>query len=234
MSDLKEKKIYKDVSYKIRTGPDENDFIELSSIYVIADGGYLDWSVIISAFGPSSNPTEYKFTDWIASVRKDVECFFGILKKRFRFLKCPIGLHSKEDIDNVYWTCCIIHNMILQFDGLDRLWEANVNWGSINPTNNAQNNNEINVGNDYNPIIHNHDTFVPTYVHDLIPESDIHSYESIEKVQHNKLKKMLANHLQIMYREGKLRWPKYRKECSNNYIANEVVRINMPNIGDLD
>ena len=65
-----------------------------------------------------------KFTDWVASVRKDVECFFGILKQRFRYLKNPIGLHKKEDVDNVVKTCVLLHNMILKFDGLDKLWEV--------------------------------------------------------------------------------------------------------------
>ena len=60
--------------------------ITLSSGYVIADGGYLHWSVIIDGFDPSPIMTKYKFTEWIGSVRKDVEYFFAILKKRFRFL----------------------------------------------------------------------------------------------------------------------------------------------------
>jgi hypothetical protein len=74
MSDLKEGKIFKDVSNNIRTGDGENDFITLSNVYVIADGGYLAWGVIIDGFGVSAEPTKYKFTDWVASVRKDVEC----------------------------------------------------------------------------------------------------------------------------------------------------------------
>ena len=65
--------------------------------------------------------------------------------------------------------------------------------------------------------------------------NEVHAYENVtdEKLQHEKLKIFLANHLQIMYREGKLRWPKYRKEIENNYIVNEVVRLHMPGSGDI-
>jgi hypothetical protein len=84
IDDLKSHKIYKDLSYKIRTGPNEEDYVELSSCYVIADGGYLEWSVLITGYGISGDPVKYKFTDWVASVRKDVECFFQLLKGRFR------------------------------------------------------------------------------------------------------------------------------------------------------
>lgn len=38
LDDLKTRKIYNNVSYKVRTGPNVGDFIELSSCYVIADG----------------------------------------------------------------------------------------------------------------------------------------------------------------------------------------------------
>jgi hypothetical protein len=76
----------------------------------------------------------YKFCDWIANVRKDVECFFGILKGRFRFLKNPITLQKKEDLDNLLATCCIINNMILKENGLDSLWEDGVNWETLNPS----------------------------------------------------------------------------------------------------
>ena len=89
--------------------------IKQSDIYVIADGGYLEWAVIIARFGAYGDPIEY--SDWIA---KDVQCFFGtILKQRFRYLKNPITLHEKEDIDYAFITCVIIHNMILKFYGTE-------------------------------------------------------------------------------------------------------------------
>ena len=58
-----------------------------------------------------------------------MECIFGILKGRFRCLKLPILYQSKDAIDNMVFTCCVIHNMLLSHDGLDMRWERDANWG---------------------------------------------------------------------------------------------------------
>ena len=73
------------------------------------------------------NADDTDFSKHLESVRKDVECFFGILKGRFRILKLPILFRSRERIDNAFFTCCILHNMLHAFDGLDVL-EADVDW----------------------------------------------------------------------------------------------------------
>ena len=79
-------------------------------------------------------PTKYprcqddaRFSKWLESVRKDVEWFFGRLKGRFRILKLPILFRKKKDINNIFFTCCILHNMLHSFDGLGEL-ESEVEW----------------------------------------------------------------------------------------------------------
>ncbi len=52
-------------------------------------------------------------------MRKDVECTFGILKGRFRVLKTGIRLHKIEAVDKIWLTCCALHNLLLEADGLD-------------------------------------------------------------------------------------------------------------------
>lgn len=56
---------------------------------------------------------EYRFSAWLASIRKDVECAFGILKKRFRCLKLPLFFKSIHMIEHVFVTCCMLHNMMI-------------------------------------------------------------------------------------------------------------------------
>jgi len=58
------------------------------------------------------------WSEWVESIRKDVECFFGVLKARFQFLRNPIE-YNIFTIDDVFKTCCILHNMLLAYDGLD-------------------------------------------------------------------------------------------------------------------
>ena len=47
---------------------------------------------------------------------------------RWRILKLPILLQKKDQVDNVVFTCVILHNMVHCFDGRDE-WESGIEWG---------------------------------------------------------------------------------------------------------
>jgi len=51
-------------------------------------------------------------------MRKDIECVFGILKKRFLILKNPIRQQIKQNIERMFLTCCVLHNMTMEEEGL--------------------------------------------------------------------------------------------------------------------
>jgi hypothetical protein len=55
-------------------------------------------------------------------MRKDVECTFGILRGRWRILKTGVRLHGVEKVDQVWFTCCALHNWLLEIDGLMNEW----------------------------------------------------------------------------------------------------------------
>ena len=239
---LKEKKIYKDVVYRVRTGLGENDYIELSQVWVVVDGGYLEETIMICGFPASSVPMEYKFTDWVASVRKDVECFFGILKARWRWFRNPITVHFQTTIDDAFITACIFHNMILRHDGLDRRWEDEVNWNNIDPGDNDE---QVDASNDDDPLfvptVHTAPTpFVPTYVHDIIPPTHpAHYHDENGRFHFQYFRDLLAKHLSFTYRLGKLRWPKIRSKTIDvrgeiNDDHNQLPRDAFPNAGDLE
>ena len=244
MNKLKDQEIYNNVTYKVRTGVRDEDFIELKNCYVIADGGYTPWYCILCGFGPVSERHKYKFNEWIASVRKDVECFFGILKQRFRYLQKPIELLQKEDVDNVFITCCILHNMILKADGLDKLWENGVNWKRLNPRKKKARDYEQDVDEDtgdeeseeelYVPIINakgvDNDALDVTDI--LPPPKNYFAIYDDEKRKHEFNKELIANHLHYQYVRNELRWPKYRKEIDKT--ANETIRNEyFPGAGDI-
>lgn len=135
---------------------------------------------------------------------------------RFRFLKNVITLHRRSDVESAFNTCCILHNLILELDGLDILWESDVNWSNVNPE--FENEESEGDGDElvyqdpsYDITLHTEDEkFVPTYVHDLLPAGERRIYEE-EAVNFATLQMLLANNLQYMYRLGKLKWwPKVR------------------------
>ena len=70
---------------------------------------------------------EMAWSTRLESVRNDIECVFGRLKGRFRICKTGILFSTREKIDNAWFTACIIHNMLLQHDGLDKL-EKDMDW----------------------------------------------------------------------------------------------------------
>ena len=86
-------------------------------VYTICDGGYGDARNLISAFrnagvaGPKLD-----WSRWVGSVRKDVECTFGVLKQRFRILHTKIARRRANDVENLFKVCAILHNLILERD----------------------------------------------------------------------------------------------------------------------
>ena len=60
-----------------------------------------------------ANDKEVRYSEWVTSIRKDVECSFGMLKKRFRCLKLPFMWKDIHTIEHVFVTCCMMHNILL-------------------------------------------------------------------------------------------------------------------------
>jgi len=55
--------------------------------------------------------SEALFSLWQESKRKDIECFFGMFKKKFHFFNHPIPFASMEEIIETFYCCLILHNM---------------------------------------------------------------------------------------------------------------------------
>jgi len=99
--------------------------------YLISDNGYHHWKLFTCPFKVHSQEEALRWSRWLESVRKDVECFFGRLKVRFMSLYNPIYLKYEDDIDALMITCCILHNMLLQWDGLDISYQDPSSWKTM-------------------------------------------------------------------------------------------------------
>ena len=100
--------------------------IKYCGCYVIVDNGYLKWSTTVPPMKNTNSRREIRFSDWIESMRKDVECTFGIMKGRWKVLQYGIKLHGIHKCDDLWLTCCALHNMLLEVDGLAAGWENGV------------------------------------------------------------------------------------------------------------
>jgi hypothetical protein len=84
-------------------------------VYLICDNGYLRWPQIICLFTvdePCHTEAGY-FSSNLESVWKDVECTFGIIKKRWRILNNGLAYREIGDCEKIFWMCACLHNFLL-------------------------------------------------------------------------------------------------------------------------
>jgi hypothetical protein len=78
------------------------------------------------------NPMHDRFTkwevfwsEWVESCRKDVECFFALVKCQWRLLRNKVEYHDAIIIQHCLHTACILHNMLLAYKEYDTFqWDA--------------------------------------------------------------------------------------------------------------
>ena len=92
-------------------------------VYCIVDGGYVQQPHVMSAFHTTSDDDQIAWSKMLGSLRKDVECFFGRLKKRFTIFHDGVRVHDIERLDDIFFFCCALHNWLHFADGLDEDWE---------------------------------------------------------------------------------------------------------------
>ena len=73
--------------------------VKYKGVYVIVDNGYLQWSCTVPPFTVTGDMDEIRWSKWLESMRKDVECTFGILKGRWRILKSGIRIEGVDAVD---------------------------------------------------------------------------------------------------------------------------------------
>ena len=69
---------------------------------------------------------ETRWSRWVESMHKDVECTFGILKGRWRILKTGIRVYGADKVDEIWLTCCALYYWLLDIDGISSQWKDGV------------------------------------------------------------------------------------------------------------
>ena len=126
--DVKNGIIPDNFEFKLFQKNEHNEIVEIvyKGVWFIVDNGYLAWSCTVP---PDKHATSYesiRFSEWLESMRKDIECLFGIMKGRFCILRYGFRFHSIANCDKLWLTCCALHNLLLDIDGLDRNWDTTV------------------------------------------------------------------------------------------------------------
>ena len=97
--------------------------VTYKGVWFMVDNGYLSWSCTVPSVKDGTSYKVIRFSEWLESMRKDVECTFGILKGRFSILRYGLRFAKIQHCDQTWLTCCALHNMLLYVDGLHKNWE---------------------------------------------------------------------------------------------------------------
>jgi hypothetical protein len=87
-------------------------------MYLICDSGYLCWPQSICPYSSTTAASaEGYFSSNLERVRKDVECTFGIMKKRWKILNNGLMYRDIKVCEKIVVTCSCLHNMLV--DNMD-------------------------------------------------------------------------------------------------------------------
>ena len=181
--------------------------ITYKGAWFIVDNGYLNWSCTVP---PMKNPVSYqeiRFSEWLESMRKDVECTFGILKGRFAILRHGIRTESIATCDKLWLTCCAIHNKLLFIDGLHENWET-----GAKSYYEEEGNTEVRVPFAVNRLNRheNEDDIVET-TPTTIGQFDKYTVDGkriVSKMPLKLFQERLVHHFDIRFKKNDIQWPK--------------------------
>lgn len=180
--------------------------------WFIVDNGYLNWSTTVPPMKHPISYEEIRFSEWLESMRKDVECTFGILKKRFTVLKHGIRLNSISECDKVWKTCCAIHNKLLLIDGLD------VGWDESKKSMNNDSDDDIDIPfsmkrlnrHQENQTIHSGFKYDDNYFNKYTKNGK----RIVRKIPLEVFQERLIHHFDIRFKNNDLTWPKRNKKVN--------------------
>jgi hypothetical protein len=82
--------------------------------YYLADKIYPEWATFVKSISRPQSEKDKLYSAKQESLRKDVECAFGVLQSRFDIVRRPARLWHREYVVNIMQACVILHNMIVE------------------------------------------------------------------------------------------------------------------------
>jgi len=140
----------------------------------------------------------------------------GIMKGRFRILKLPFEFQDETYIDNVFYTCAVLHNKIQRHQNFDEVWKENEHWlGRGGLFGNEHVGSRL-----YGPPRGKNSTYIDVDAH-----SDFSGRGSVDMVSLDEgdmceseawkeLGEDLARNYYSLKLNNKLKWPKGQRECA--------------------
>ena len=181
--------------------------------WFLSDNRYQNWSVLVAPMKDAVLYPDIRWSKWVESIRKDVECTFGIMKGRFRILKIGIRLQSIDAVDKLWCTCCALHNMFLDDDGLSKQWDTGVSsdWEGILGMHNKKDTPDMTydvsgMGYGNNSFDYDDDESDQIIIDDQII-NDNNNSKFVHKMKCFDFKQKLIDHFDILFENEQIKWP---------------------------
>jgi hypothetical protein len=219
MRNLHDGKILQDVTFSLLSdngigGTREETY---RGAWVIVDNGYLPRATTVPPMKEPSTFPELRWSKYTESSRKDVERVIGVGKMRFRCLKAGIRIRGSNvftKFDNIWLTCCALHNWLLDVDGLSAEWKEGVqgdcqsSWG-LHDEKDAQ---RFGVTRDYDASAPSASRDTEDQTEDSEEEVDlvevsISGEQLVRKMKLAVFRGKLVDHFDYKWRRQEIRWP---------------------------
>ena len=145
-------------------------------------------------------------------MRKDVECTFGIMKQRFSILRYGVRMEKIKNVDEIWLTCCALHNKLIFIDGLDKDWDIfkEVN-NNVNQSNNETNTVPFSISR-LNRNLNSFNSHCMNIIHESVfKEYTINGNRVVNKMPLDLFRQCLINHFDIRFKMNSIKWPKHIK-----------------------
>jgi len=206
--------------------------------YLIVDGGYQPVSWLMNPFSSGCSADEKRWSEWLESVRKDIECTFGILKARFRLFDMPLRFHRFSDIEYAWKSACILHNMNITYNGNDLAdWERNINWSYLDPDFDTLEGNQV-LGDDialmndyYEEEASSHRYRRPLGHQQRIVTDNTESgseFHGRNTYHYYDKRQQLVGHFNVMFKLGLVKWP--RRSGVATRLLMRIPKVDMRNM----
>ena len=111
-------------NFKYRLINKDGVWKEFKGAYVIGDGRLIDARFVMCPLLIASEADELAWNNMLTSLRKDVECFFGRLKRRFWILWIGVRSRIYARVEQAFRLACALMNWLHEIDGLGDDWTA--------------------------------------------------------------------------------------------------------------
>jgi hypothetical protein len=214
VSDIMYGRIMKDVESFLYDS--NGNKIVVKGVHLVTDNGYHKVPGMICPMMFRTGMQDVFWSEWLESVRKDVECTFGILKQRFRILKNSFQYHSLDTLEDVF----VVHNILIT---VDDNWESSVQGecGASEDKGIVQGNDVVDFEDDDNlnevVLLRNTNLVLTSNVSTLQSEALLSTttleYQRMWSQYDLKVQAMV-HHFTLCYNQGELRWMKTHADGS--------------------